>query len=98
MKVDALEMKKMVEETYEPGYKMVKALNLMHDLVMEHGLHDDPRYQDASRILGECMTQIQNTSLERGLDICRKNSVISELSANKLGKYLIDKATKKLES
>ena len=98
MKVDTLEMEQMVEETYEPGHEMVKALNLIHDLVMEHGLYDDPRYQDASRILGECMIQFQNTSLERGLDVCRKNSVISELSKNKLGKYLIDKATKKLES
>lgn len=98
MKVDALEMKQMVEETYEPGYEMVKALNLMYDLVMEHGLDDDPRYQDANRILRECMIQFQNTGLERGLDVCRKNSIIHELSKNKLGKYLIDKATKKLEA
>lgn len=98
MKVDSLEMKQMVEETYEPGHEMVKALNLMYDLVMEHGLHDDSRYQDANRILRECMIQFQNAGLERGLDVCRKNSIINELSKNKLGKYLIDKATKKLES
>jgi hypothetical protein len=98
MKVDALEMKQMIDETYEPGHEMVKALNLMYDLVMEHGLYDDPRYRDASRILGECMVQFQNTSLKRGIDVCKKNSIISELSKNKLGKYLIDKVTKKLES
>lgn len=98
MKVDALEIRQMIEKTYEPGHEMVKALNLIYDLVMEHGLQDDPRYQDVNRILGECMNQFQNTGLERGLDVCRKNSIINELSKNKLGKYLIDRVTKKLES
>ena len=98
MKVDTMEMKKMVKETYEPGHEMVKALNLMYDLVMEHGLYDDPRYQDASRILVECIDQLQKIGFERGLDVCRKNAIVNELSKNKLGKYLLIKATKKLES
>lgn len=98
MKVDAQEMKRMIQETYEPGHEMVRALNLMYDLVMEHGLHEDPRYQDASRIMVECMNQFQNTSLERGMDVCRKKTIIDVLRKDKLGKYLVDKVIKKLES
>lgn len=98
MKVNGLEMKQMINETYENGDEMVSAFNLLYDLVKEHGLYEDPRYQDASRILLECMTQLQKMSFERGMDLCRKNSIINTLREKPLGKKLVDETIKKLEA
>lgn len=98
MKVNALEMEQMIKETYEPGYEMIKAFNLLYDLVKEHGLYEDSRYKDASRILLDCMNQFQDMSLKRGMDVCRKNSVINTLREKPLGKKLVDKTIQKLES
>ena len=97
MKVNGLEMEQMIKETYEPGHEMIKAFNLLYDLVKEHGLYEDPRYEDASRILLDSMTQFQDMSLERGMDVCRKNSIINTLREKPLGKKLVDKTIQKLE-
>lgn len=98
MKVDALELDKMIKETFEPGYEMVKAFNLLYDLSKEYGFRKDPRFKEASRILVNSMNQFQDMSLERGMDVCRKNSIINELGKNPLGKILVDKTIQKLES
>ena len=98
MRVNGQEMEQMIHETYAPGHEMVMALNMMYDLVKDNGLEEDPRYKDASRIMVECMVKFQDMGFERGMDVCRKNSIINSLRENKIGNYLVNKIIKKLES
>lgn len=97
MKINSKEFKAMTEETYAPGYEMVKAMNLMYDLVAENGLQNDPRYTEAVETLYKSMTVYQNISYERGLELCKKHSILNALKKKTFGKYLLDKVMKELE-
>ena len=96
MKVNAFEMNEMVTETYKPGHEMVRALNLMHDLINEHGLNNDPRFIEANSVLTKSMMEFQTMSYNRGMALCRANAIINKLNEGTVGRQLVKVAKMKL--
>ena len=97
MKVNAKEMNDMIVKTYEPGHEMIRALNMLHDLVDEKELKEDSRYVEATRVLTKCMVDFQTMSFDRGMELCRANAIINKLNESMLGRGLVKKAKIELE-
>lgn len=97
MKVNAREMNEMITKTYEPGHEMIRAMNMLHDLVNEKDLKDDPRYVEANSVLTKCLMEFQTMSFDRGMELCRANAIINKLNEGVVGRGLVKKAKIELE-
>lgn len=87
----------MVEEAFKPGMRMVDAFVKLYDLVLENGLQDDLRYAEASLILLDCRTELQEMCVERGEELCEYKALVEALQKKPLGRYLIKKVAKGIE-
>lgn len=88
----------MIDEAFKPGMRMVDAFVMMYDLVLENGLQDDLRYSESSLILLECRNDLQNLCVKRGNELHEMKKLIDALQEKPLGKYLINKVMKEIES
>ena len=88
----------MIDEAFKPGMKMVDAFVKMYDLVLEYGLQNDSRYTEASLILLDCRNELQEMCVKRGNELHEAQELIEALKQNPLGRHLINKVMKEIES
>lgn len=94
MMVNSVEMKKMVDDTYKPGFEIIAAVNSLGELAKELGFEEDPRFKEANSKLIKSMMEFQAMSFNRGMDLCRANAIVDKLNESKIGRYMVDKAKK----
>lgn len=92
------EIKQMIDECFAPGDRMIDAFVKMYDLVLENDLQSDSRYSDSALKLLECRDDFQNLCVKRTNELCKMQSIIDALEKKPLGRYLINKVKKEIES
>lgn len=93
MKINMEEMNTMVDATNELGTKAMSAYNKLCSFALEHGLSENPDFMRSLYILSECVFSLRDQSFERGVDLCKKNSIIESLRKFQMGRYLVDQIT-----
>lgn len=96
MKVNGVEMNKMIEDIYKPGFEMVEASNILYGLAKEYGFAEDPRYKEANEKITKAMLAFQSMGFERVIDLCKKNAIIDKVNEGRVGRYLVNKAKEDL--